>query len=48
MTILDKLVKYAKTMGMDPEELMDMTVLDAIQAIEDIQFMWKELINNAE
>jgi hypothetical protein len=48
MTILDKLVKYAKTMGMDEQELLDMTVLDAILAIEDIQFMWKTLINNAE
>jgi hypothetical protein len=48
MTILDKLVKYAKTMGMDEQELLDMTVLDAIQAIEDIQFMWKTLINDAE
>ena len=48
MTILDKLVKYAKTMGMDEQELLEMTVLDAIQAIEDIQFMWKTLINNAE
>jgi hypothetical protein len=48
MTILDKLVKYAKTMGMDEQELLDMTVLDAIQAIEDIQFMWKTLVNDAE
>jgi len=48
VTILDKLVKYAKTMGMDEQELLDMTVLDAILAIEDVQYMWKELISDAE
>ena len=48
MTMLEKIIRYAKKMGMDEEELLDMTVLDAILAIEDIQFMWAELINNAE
>jgi hypothetical protein len=46
--MLEKIIRYAKKMGMDEEELLDMTVLDAILAIEDIQFMWAELINNAE
>jgi hypothetical protein len=48
MTILDKLVKYATKMGMDEKELLSMTVIDAIEAIEDIQLMWKNLIDNAE
>jgi hypothetical protein len=48
MTILNKLVKYAKAMGMDEQEILDMTVLDAILAIEDVKFMWKSLINDAE
>lgn len=48
MTILDKLVKYATKMGMDEEELLNMTVTDAIKAIEDIQLMWKTLIDSAE
>jgi hypothetical protein len=48
MTILDKLIKYATKMGMDEEELLSMTVTDAIKAIEDIQSMWKNLIDDAE
>jgi hypothetical protein len=48
MTILDKLVKYATKMGMDEKELLSMTVTEAIEAIEDIQLMWKTLIDSAE
>jgi hypothetical protein len=48
MTILDKLVKYATKMGMDETELLNMTVIDAIKAIEDIQSLWKNLIDDAE
>jgi hypothetical protein len=48
MTILDKLVKYATKMGMDEKELLSMTVTDAIEAIEDIQLMWRTLIDDAE
>jgi hypothetical protein len=48
MTILDKLIQYATKMGMDEKELLGMTVTDAIQAIEDIQLMWKNLIDDAE
>jgi len=46
MTILDKLVKYATKMGMDEKELLGMTVTEAIEAIEDIQLMWKALIED--
>lgn len=41
--MLNKLIKYAKTMGMDVEELMQMTVIEAIIKIEETKKMWTAL-----
>lgn len=41
--MLNKFIKFAKSMGMDVEELMQMTVLEAILKIEETKKMWTEL-----
>ena len=40
---LTKMIRFAEKIGMDVDELMDMTVLDAILKIEDTRLMWAEL-----
>jgi hypothetical protein len=40
---LTKMIKFAEKIGMDVDELMEMTVLDAILKIEDTRNMWSEL-----
>jgi hypothetical protein len=37
------MIKFAEKIGMDVDELMEMTVLDAILKIEDTRNMWSEL-----
>lgn len=43
--MLIKLIKYAESLGLDPDEMMEMTVLDFIIKIEDTKAMWKEVRN---
>lgn len=40
---LTKMIKFAEKIGMDVDELMEMTVLDAILKIEETRDMWSEL-----
>jgi hypothetical protein len=40
---LTKMIRFAEKIGMDVDELMEMTVLDAIIKIEDTRSMWAEL-----
>jgi hypothetical protein len=40
---LTKMIRFAEKIGMDVDELMEMTVLDAIMKIEDTRTMWAEL-----
>jgi len=46
--LLDKMIKYASSLGMDPNKLLDMTVFEAIEEIDKIKSMWKELIGGAK
>jgi len=46
--MLNKFMGYAKKLGLDEEELLDMTVLDAMLKIEDARALWKELMENGE
>ena len=41
--MLMRLMRYAEKMGLDIDDLMQMTVLDAILKIEDTKAMWKEV-----
>lgn len=41
--MLMKLIRYAERLGLDIDEIMEMTVLDAILKIEDTKAMWKEV-----
>lgn len=45
-TIMDKLMRYATKMGLDEKELLNMTVIDAINAIEDVEYMWRTIIDD--
>ena len=38
-----RLMRYAEKMGLDIDDLMQMTVLDAILKNEDTKAMWKEV-----
>jgi hypothetical protein len=40
---LTKMIKFAEKIGMDVDELMEMTVLDAIMKIEETRSMWADL-----
>lgn len=39
-------LKQAEKMGLNIDDLMQMTVLDAILLIEDTRALWKELSKN--
>jgi hypothetical protein len=41
--MIQKILRYAEKMGLDSEELLQMTVLEAMLKIEDAREMWKEL-----
>jgi hypothetical protein len=40
---LTKMIRFAEKIGMDVDELMEMTVLDAIMKIEETREMWATL-----
>jgi hypothetical protein len=40
---LTKMIRFAEKIGIDVDELMEMSVLDAIMKIEDTRTMWAEL-----
>jgi hypothetical protein len=40
---LTKMIRFAEKIGMDVDELMEMTVLDAIMKIEETRSMWADL-----
>jgi hypothetical protein len=41
--MLIKMIKYAEKIGLDVDDLMDMTVLDAMLLIEETKSMWSKL-----
>jgi hypothetical protein len=41
--MIQKILRYAEKMGLDSEELLQMTVLEAMLKIEDAKEMWKQL-----
>jgi len=41
-------MKYAEKLGLDPEELLQMTVLEASLLIENTQNMWTVLEKSVE
>lgn len=41
--MIQKILRYAEKMGLDKEDLLNMTVLDAILKIEDTRDMWNKL-----
>lgn len=41
--MLMKIMRYAEKMGLNIDELMEMTVLDAMLKIEDTRDMWSNL-----
>jgi len=46
--LINKLMKYAEKLGLDPEELMQMTVIEAALLIEETQNMWVKLEKSVE
>jgi hypothetical protein len=46
--LINKLMRYAEKLGLDPEELMQMTVFEAALLIDSTQNMWLRLEKTAE
>lgn len=41
--MIQKILRYAEKMGLDQEELLQMTMLEAMLLIEDTKAMWNQL-----
>jgi hypothetical protein len=41
--MIQKILRYAEHLGLDKEELLQMTMLDAMLLIETTKDMWKEV-----
>ena len=46
--LINKLMRYAEKLGLEPEELMEMTLFEAALLIEDTQHMWVTLEKSVE
>lgn len=46
--LIKKLMRYAEKLGLDPEELMQMTVMEAALLIDKTQNMWLTLEKSVE
>jgi len=46
--LINKLIRYAEKLGLEPEELMQMTLLEASLLIEETQNMWVTLEKSVE
>ena len=40
--MIQKILRYAEHLGLDKEELLQMTMIDAMLLIESTKDMWKE------
>jgi hypothetical protein len=41
--VIQKVLRYAEHLGLDKEELLEMTMLEAMLKIEQTKDMWKEV-----
>jgi len=41
--MIQKVLRYAEHLGLDKEELLEMTMLEAMLKIEQTKDMWKEV-----
>jgi len=41
--MIQKVLRYAENLGLDKEELLEMTMLEAMLKIEQTKDMWKEV-----
>jgi hypothetical protein len=41
--MIQKVLRYAEHLGLDKEELLEMTMLEAMLLIENTKDMWKEV-----
>jgi hypothetical protein len=41
--VIQKVLRYAEHLGLDKEELLEMTMLEAMLLIEQTRDMWKEV-----
>jgi hypothetical protein len=41
--MIQKILRYAEHLGLDKEELLQMTMIDAMLLIESTKDMWKEV-----
>jgi hypothetical protein len=41
--MIQKILRYAEHLGLDKEELLEMTMIEAMLLIENTKDMWKEV-----
>jgi len=41
--VIQKILRYAEHLGLDKEELLEMTMIEAMLKIEQTKDMWKEV-----
>jgi hypothetical protein len=41
--VIQKILRYAEHLGLDKEQLLEMTMLEAMLLIENTKDMWKEV-----
>ena len=46
--MLNKFIRYAIKLGIDPDEFMEMTVFDAVLRVQEIQEMWQQLAKDTK
>ena len=46
--MLNKFIRYAIKLGIDPDEFMEMTVFDAVLRVQEIQKMWQQLAKDTK
>lgn len=46
--MLNKFIRYAIKLGIDPDEFMELTVFDAVLRVQEIQEMWQQLAKDTK
>jgi hypothetical protein len=46
--IATKIFTYARKLGIDTETLLEMTFLDALEYIDSVESLWKDIVKDAK
>lgn len=46
--IVPKIFNYARKLGIDTEDLSEMSFLDALEYIQSVEYLWKDIVEDAK